>query len=272
MIVTKLSGGLGNQMFQYAIGRTLALKNKTDLRLDLSYYPGQSLRSYALEAFAIKAKAATLLDRLYVRFWGTRTTEETLAFDPGVLGLAGTIYLDGYWQTEKYFIENRERLLEVFSLKKQFSPAAQEVLRDIESGKPSISVHVRRGDYVSNEKINSVHGTPDTSYYDRAAALAAQKCSGLPRFFIFSDDPNWCKDNMELPGETSIGSRPGISDAEELLLMSRCSHHIIANSSFSWWGAWLNTSTHKIVIAPKQWYREASREPRDIIPPSWIRI
>jgi hypothetical protein len=136
----------------------------------------------------------------------------------------------------------------------------------------SISIHVRRGDYVTLAAASEFHGLMGPDYYKAGAEAILRGKNETPSFFVFSDDPEWCKENIKLPGEiTYIDWNTGKNSFEDMRLMSNCKHHVIANSSFSWWGAWLNPSKEKIVVAPKQWFNDTSNQ-TDIVPESWIRL
>ncbi len=266
MIVTKLSGGLGNQIFQYAIGRKLSIQNDTDLVLDISHYADDTKRKYALYVFNIKAQTIDKMSgHIFLDY-----NEKQFSFDPEVLKIEGDTWINGYWQTEKYFMDIREIILDDLRLKKELSLESKKILEEI-SNSNSISLHVRRGDYVTEAKTNAFHGTCSESYYVEAVSKVSK--SGVIKIFVFSDDIKWCKENLKFPHSTVyVNERSTIPDYEELILMSKCKHNIIANSSFSWWGAWLNTNNDKMVIAPKKWFSNSSIDTRDVIPETWIKI
>lgn len=266
MIVTKLSGGLGNQIFQYALGRSLSIKNNADLVLDISHYSTDTKRKYALSVFNIEAQTSS------VEYSKTLNTikESRFSFDPGILDTKDNTVLDGYWQTEKYFSDIRETILKDIQLKNDLGQESSEILNDINNSN-SVSLHVRRGDYVTEAKTNAFHGTCSESYYSEALSKASK--SGEIKIFVFSDDIKWCKENLKFPHPTVyVNEGSTIPDYEELILMSKCKHNIIANSSFSWWGAWLNTNTNKIVIAPSKWFNNTKVDTSDVIPETWIKI
>jgi len=231
MIVVKLKGGLGNQMFQYAHGRNLSYRRKTVLKLDKSFLDnflwqkivGVTPRKYELGGFNIQAELAKSKN-----------------------------CLDGYWQSEKYFKNIRKILLRDFTLKKESKNFLKYKKLIIKTN--SVSVHIRHGDYIKRPVTRKYHLNPD--YYRQAIEIIKQKVK-KPHFYLFSDDP-------------IISNFSGLNNNEELILMSFCKHNIIANSSFSWWGAWLNTNPKKIVIAPKKWFR-AKTDP-EIVPQSWTKI
>jgi hypothetical protein len=296
MIITQLNGGLGNQMFQYVLGRVLALKHNTDLHFDLSLFIKHqshltTKRQYELNPFNLPVKIAT--PDLVEKFRQSHTfkalinrylslnlnlssdkyiNESGQKFQPEILKLPDNIYLSGYWQTEKYFIDYRDQIIKDFSKRK--SPVSLKN-KQIKSGIEnchSVSVHIRRGDYITNKSAKAYHGTCSISYYQKAMKLI-EKTVKNPKYYIFSDDPEWTKNNIKPEHQAIyISHNKGIDCHEDMRLMSRCKHNIIANSSFSWWGAWLNQNVKKIVIAPQQWFLNKSVNQKDIIPKKWIKI
>ena len=180
-------------------------------------------------------------------------------------------YFDGYWQSEKYFIDHREALLDIFTLSKEISHQSKAYLQGITKSN-SISLHIMRGDYVSNESTNKIHGTCDVEYYQQAFSKIKETHDNA-HFFVFSDDLDWAKDNLGFIDKiTYIELAEDIPDHEEMFLMSQCNHNIIANSSFSWWGAWLNQHINKIIIAPKNWFRVDIHDTKDLTPADWTLI
>ena len=288
MIISHIIGGLGNQMFQYAAGRAFADSRNTQLKLDLSDMAGYQLRSYALDQFAIRAEIAdpteiparkpkglkAKLGQLRGRHKSqtVRYVEPSLRFDPEVRELPEPVHLTGYFQSERYFNDFAAEIRRDFALAQPFTAERQQVFDAIRTASKPVSVHVRRGDYVSNAHANSVHGTCEPAWYDMAIA---QMIESLPdaTFFLFSDDPQWAKDNIAFPRPVTL-VEPGSDgrDAQDMQLMAACHSHIVANSSFSWWGAWLNPNPEKRVIAPKQWFRSKEMDATDLVPESWKRV
>ena len=295
MIIVKLMGGLGNQMFQYATARRLAHANNTELRFDITSYENidkkDTPRKYELDCMKIDGRIADDQDLSkvkpadYVRKLHERVEhkigrskviyqygERNARFDPRVLSLKDNTYLVGWWQNEKYFADIKDALQKEFVPAKQASGNNAEWLEQAKSTN-SISVHVRRGDYVSNKHAKAHHGLATTNYYNAAATYVKTYIKN-PHFFVFSDDINWCKQNLKFGGKvTFVEGNVGPNAYEDLRIMSACQHNIIANSSFSWWGAWLNKNDDKIVIAPRIWFQDekANRE-TDIIPSEWMRM
>ncbi len=286
MIITQLAGGLGNQMFQYALGQTLALKNHDTLKLDIrNYTPDNTFRSYKLKHFAITAAIATpeeiarikrdwpVISRFVRAFKIRILRQESVSFKPAILEKTGDQYLEGYWQSERYFQDSASVIRRDFTLKEPLGPGAATVAAQIAATAAPVSLHVRRGDYASDAKVNAMFGTCSPNYYRRALKLIRERVP-TAHFFVFSDDIEWVKQQLELgPDAVFVSNKTTLQDYEELYLMSLCHHHIIANSSFSWWGAWLDPRPDKIVIAPRVWFHGTNPKMyRDIVPTSWIKL
>ncbi len=289
MIIVRLIGGLGNQMFQYAAARQLAHHHNTDLFLDVTRVASYSLREYELDVFKINAKIATpyllkqvafsLKDavRLGIRHFFSGETiiqyikEQTPDFHEQVVSLPDNICLEGYWQSEKYFSEIVDIIRTEFSFVNPPSAINQELLEEI-CGYNSVSVHIRRGDYISNPKTMEFHGVLGIDYYTRALNLIRKNVKN-PHIFVFSDDISWGRKNLkiDLPIQF-IGHNGAEKDYEDLRLMSNCKHHLIANSSFSWWGAWLCENPDKVIYAPKKWFNAPGINAGDLIPDSWFVV
>lgn len=248
-VIVRLKGGLGNQMFQYAYGRNLALKQKAVLELDRSFLRrrfwqkmiGVTPRGYELEEFNIKAGFAKP------------------DFRPR---------REGYWQNEKYFKKIRPFLLREFTLKKESEDFLK--LKKLVRNSSSVSIHFRRGDYVASLATNKYHGVLNLDYYMKAIKVINKRVKNS-HFFVFSDDVEWVKKNFSIRKQiTYISGDYALTNIEEMLLMSMCKHNIVANSSFSWWGAWLNKNPRKIVVAPKRWFMV--KTDLQTIPRSWIKL
>lgn len=175
--------------------------------------------------------------------------------------------LIGYWQSEAYFASIRSTLLSDFRLARPLSYRATEMAVNIRAT-IAVSLHVRRGDYATLPEVTSYHGICGQTYYRKAVQYMKSKVPDA-RFFVFSDDPAWCRQSLEGSGAMTI-VEPSDSAAEDMYLMSLCRHHIVTNSSFSWWGAWLNLRSDKVVIAPKLWISPIAPVQPDIIPPDWL--
>jgi hypothetical protein len=282
-------GGLGNQMFQYALGRRLALDRNVPLKLYLNWYEKVDDRRYELDQLNINAEIASYEEffRLtyYSRNWFTRKLykiyqypisyyrkryvieQEPRKFDSNILHVPKTAYLNGYWACERYFEPIQARIRQEFSPSIPLSESHQKLSLKIQNDPSSVSVHIRRGDYVSLPGFLVL----PIDYYQRAAVYINQYISS-PHFYIFSDDIEWVKVHLKLNSEmTFIEPSAGGKDLLDMQLMSQCRHHINANSSFSWWGAWLGEKSDGIVIVPNQWHANKPY-PEDLIPDRWIRI
>lgn len=285
MIIVKLQGGLGNQMFQYALGRNLSLIHNVPFKIDSSYLrkPNQSRRTFLLDGFNIAATEATVaeiaqyrstfqkvLDWLRPEPKRKKVLEHSPDFDPSLLKRSDG-YFDGHWHNKKYFQANEQTIRKDFTLKNPFGASARETSEKIKSEHNATSLHIRRGDYVTISKIAAVHGTLPLSYYETACEIILDKNPDA-HFFISSDDIAWSKANFPKNLPATFISSPEISECEELTLMSMCKHNIIANSTFSWWGAWLNTNSDKIVIAPKDWYHDPNRNAWELMLPYFITL
>jgi len=290
MIIVRLIGGLGNQMFQYAIGRSLAYRLNTELKLDISYFERNTLRQYHLFPFNIIQNFATLDDLNRVRksyFVRLKSpiqllkdtlnreipiipiTERFVDFDPEILNLPDNVYLNGYWQSEKYFKDIEEIIRNEFRIKIPPDPFNKKIGEQIQY-EESVSIHVRRGDYVSDPETNQAHGVCNIEYYQKAVNEIITRVNN-PQFYLFSDDPDWAKANITAPAPiVFITQKDWTKSYEDLRLMSLCKHHIIANSSFSWWGAWLAKNEGQIVIAPSKWFTTIKWNYADRLPPDWM--
>ncbi len=262
MKIVKIKGGLGNQLFQYAYGRSLELAGKK-IVFDTSFFAGNKAgmdtpRNFTLDKFDLKTKAEF-----------SNKKHSVLDFVDKVLVKANLVP-NGFWQSEKYFKNIEANIRQEFMPKLPLDNKFANILNQIEHT-PSVSIHIRRGDYVNNEKTKSVHNVCGLSYYQKAIDIILASVNN-PTFFIFSDDIDWVSKNLVVPHPTFWVSNLKGEDYEELILMSKCKHNIIANSSFSWWGAWLNTNPDKIVIAPKQWLTNKTSNGLNILPSLWTQI
>ena len=292
MIVVRLIGGLGNQLFRYAVARHLAEIHRTVLKIDISGFKTYKLHRYSLWPFNIQESFASpeevtaltvpkrgiaecVIKRVLRRPPEPAPTyireKKLFHFNPDILELPDGIYLDGSWQSEKYFADIENIVRQEFTVKTPPTGKNKELAEQITS-RESVSLHIRRGDFVSNSHTNQVHGTCDLDYYFRCVEHLTQTVKN-PHFFIFSDDPEWARDNLKLPYPMTLVDHNGADkNYEDLRLMSQCKHHIIANSTFSWWGAWLNQNPEKIVLAPKRWFKSDDYKPKDLIPDGWSKV
>jgi hypothetical protein len=297
MIIVKLQGGLGNQMFQYALGRALSIQLNTSLKLDLSFLLDrtpteyQVFRDYELDIFDIAAKFANLNEKnRYIcpytsypklAFWKLRRKvmdykyfqeEKWFTFDARLSKLKGNCYLDGFWQSPKYFEKFKDVILKDFSFNEKIPDQIKKLSDEIISSN-SVCLHVRRGDYVSLANANKHHGVTGIDYFNTAISKISETIKDL-RIYVFSDDIPWCIENIKSDFLITFVEHeyPNRQLKDYFRLMSLCKHFIISNSSYSWWTAWLNQNPSKIVIAPKQWLNDPNIDTSDLIPDSWIRI
>lgn len=290
MIIVRLIGGVGNQLFQYSAGMSLAHFHQVQLKLDITGFDNYRLHDYCLDNFKITAKIATNEDlRCYVnnyslfekfRLFGRITKpfltkknylkEKSFTFDPNFFSFPSSSYLEGYWQSEKYFLPIEGVLRKEFVLKTPIAKENSNFLSSIRSSN-SVAVHVRRGDYFSNAATKKIHGVLPINYYTEAVNYLNSAKKNLI-FYIFSDDIEWCEKNLSLNANVVYVKTSKINGnfSDDFRLMSLCKHNIIANSTFSWWAAWLNSNSDKIIVAPKLWFRSKERSSRDIIPSNWV--
>jgi hypothetical protein len=289
MIIVKVFGGLGNQMFQYAFARRLAYERGVKLKVDLSWFQTQTMRIYMLDRFNIATEIATpeeiirltksnwtsISGRIHravqwrLPYYHRLVVEEAYyAFDPEVFKVGRNALIVGYWQSEKFFLPIHQTIRKEFKLKQSLSQESLNWANKIQSCN-SISIHVRRGDFIGDTSTNQ---SLPISYYQHAVEYLLKHCPD-PNFFIFSDDLPWAYHNLNIHISSKyVHFEEKKGDEEELILISLCKNHIIANSTFSWWGAWLCANPGKIVIAPKNWINDTKINNNDLLPDSWIRI
>ena len=292
MIISRLIGGLGNQMFQYAAGFALARQLGKTHYLDVSDFDDYRLHqgfelanvlSITSEIAAASQvsdllgwRAGKLAKRVFSRPWfnflGRRSfvAEPHFNFWDGLADFKGDQYLSGYWQSERYFLDAQDSIRAEFSFKKPLVGVNAQ-LASAMTKSTSVSVHVRRGDYLSNHRNHGVMHVAESTYYQSAIAHVASRVA-KPEFYVFSDDMIWAKENIYFDYPCTYISHNSQADSYiDMQLMSNCQHHIIANSTFSWWGAWLNPNLEKIVLAPKLWFRNGTPD-QDLIPSHWVRL
>jgi hypothetical protein len=297
MIIVKLMGGHSNQLFQYATGRRLAKKRGVELKLDITSFdnmaPQDTPRYYELDCYQLKASIATpddlskiepedysknfagkLAHKLRLGSNIRRFGEVSTGFNKSVLSASRNTYLIGWWQNERYFSDIRDDLLKELEPSTPISKINKKLIEQIKASE-SIWIHVRRGDYITNKHANVFHGFTGIEYYKKALQILVKS---IPKerqndikLFVCSNDIAWCKKNLKFPYPiTYIVNKQG---SDDMRVAKQCKHDILANSTFSWWGAWLNENPNKIVIAPKVWFQDQKANTEtEIVPPSWIRI
>ncbi len=299
MIVIRLRGGLGNQLFQYAAGTSLALHHGVPLKLDTYYYTHHPYRTLALSHFQVTYESASeaeiadfvgksRLERFFHKQTNYRYCRRAFGqpyyhYDPSFYQLPNHQYLSGYWQSERYFQPHASVVRQHFVPR---TPPSEKNARLIDNMKrsESVSLHVRHGDYAVASSASHFFAVLDESYY-RAAIRWVQARVTSPQFFIFSDNIAWCRRTFtDVPAAVFVDHNQGEDSYWDLWLMAQCRHHIIANSSFSWWGAWLDAREDKLVVAPRQWFKsdryqgprsvypERTYQLQDQLPHAWTRL
>lgn len=300
-IIIRLLGGLGNQLFQYALGKQLSIIHNRPLKLDVNYYtaaksdPKLGIRVYGLNHFNIEEKFATAeelapfrkylkkdffskvrrhlsgVGEYYKRSYIFEPPKNYFVFDQRLLSapLKSPVYLDGFWQAEKYFLGIEKIIRQEFAFKEVPDTTNQKMLSDI-SSVDSVAIHIRHGDNAT--KVAKNHGVLPLEYYQKAIDDLTKTVKN-PSFFVFSDDPTWAKENLQLGFPAVFVSHNGDEkNYEDLRLMSACKHHIIGNSTFSWWGAWLGKKTGQLVYAPKRYHMVSNIPTVDLYPQTWKKI
>ena len=277
MVIVRIMGGLGNQLFQYAAGRSVSCKHKVPLKLDLSYYrfygDTKWARKYGLQHFATiqdEAKENEIIEaKKFLHF-----KEEHFSYHREIKQVGPEVYLDGYWQSEQYFQDIIPTIQkELVNISKP-TIENRRMAKRIQSGNESVCLHIRRGDYVTDRHVANILGPCGLDYYERAIRMISKHVT-RPHFYLFSDDAAWVRQNLKIGyPSTLVDINDEVTCHEDMRLMSLCRHNIIANSTFSWWGAWLSQCSKKIIIAPKKWLRQQTKawDSKDLIPHSWYRL
>jgi len=289
-VTVLLMGGLGNQLFQIAAAKAISQKLSCKLLIDKSH-PSINTHPFLLDAFSFEyetvkenhsymkkhRKYISVFNKIYKNFkinFGSKFfyIEKDYSFQENFFKINEGKFLFGYFQSEKYFIQISKIIKEMFQIKTELSEENKFWVNKIKQYN-SISLHIRRGDYISNPSAKLLHNSCFESNYYQEAINYITKYVQNPFFMIFSDEPDWIRKNFKIdfPYEI-IGHDQKEQSYEDLRLMSLCKHNIIANSTFSWWGAWLNENPDKIVIAPKKWFNISSVDTKDIIPDAWVKL
>lgn len=279
MLIVKLKGGLGNQLFQYGFGRLISNKRNEQLKLDISSLGSakDTKRSFVLDKFNIKAEIASKEEiqkyapSAFARFTKQKILREFhIGWQPQLL-TSQKKYFEGYWQSYLYLDPIKDKLLQEITLKNPFTDYYQQISSQIKNSL-SVAIHIRRGDFTDNQKIKSIHQTITLEYFQKAFSLIESKLQNNT-YFVFSDDIAWVKTNLKTNFPTTYVSPEKNSEAtQELILMSQCQHQIIANSTFSWWAAYLNQNLNKIVIAPKKWNNKYQKHYQHLLPKDWLSL
>lgn len=295
MFYIGLGGGLGNQMFQYAFGVAASLESGVPLALDLYNFgkegPRYTARNFQLNHFNIQAHIASESEcaKFHTKkAWVIRKIKDRInrksdhVFDKSALKVKHGQYLQGLWQSEKYFKKYADTIRKELTLKNPLGIEALQVSNEIQElknqGVATILVHIRRGDFVTNAASLSLLGVLGNEYFTVGVEEIVKKLKSISpnikcHIFVASEDTNWVQQNIKFHHPVTYISRPGIYDFEEIILMSQCDHFVISNSTFSWWSAWLSSYANKIVVAPKVWMQgNPDVKTDDLIPTEWIRI
>jgi len=289
-IIVKLNGGLGNQMFQWALARMI--EERTDIKtlLDMSYFKKGYARAYQLGIFKLKASfvedfwTKSKLELMWFFrkqiTWGrclgiNLYSESCFQFDSNINRVKPNTHVEGFFQSERYFKSIENILRNDFAFVEPPEGENRKLVQQIQATN-SISLHIRRGDYVQKKRYQNAYADCSLDYYKRGVEHIMELLENKsvpPVLYIFSDDIDWVKNNLKLPYESIyVAHNTGDKSYEDMRLMSLCKHNIIANSSFSWWGAWLNKNPDKVVIAPQKWFNDEKIVQTDIIPETWIRL
>jgi len=249
------------------------------MKIRVTPFRKKNIRQYELHHFTIEekfiqpsfhwVKKYLKADKVYSGF--NTFKEKHVHLHPDFFDITDNTYVEGVFQSEKYFKDFENEIRQGFTFKTQPNAENKVLLNEIQSVN-AVSLHIRRGDYVSNSETQKTHGVCSLEYYERTIDLISSKVES-PHFFLFSDEPEWVQQNLSIHHPfTVITHNSGANSFEDMRLMSNCQHNIIANSSFSWWGAWLNVNKNKTVIAPKEWFADKQHNASDIIPTSWVKV
>ena len=284
MVTTSIKGGLGNQMFQYAAGYALSQRLGVPMQLDLSFFSKQEKRKFELTDLCIDFEATSSLSTEFKaklnRFLPKLSTleksyvEPFSFYDPFFEKIQSPCRIDGYFQSELYFGSYRKDIIRQYQPKKKITERNKAYLARIKASTCSVAVHLRRGDYL-DPKIASIHGVLTDEYYENAIKILSSMVGADYELFIFTDDPLFVRQRWGAGKSVVIVEGNGDSPINDIYLMSACDHSIIANSSFSWWGAWLNERKDKITIAPRQWFQQDIMRVKntcDLYSKSWITL
>lgn len=287
-VIVGLSGGLGNQLFQYASAKALSLRLNLPLKLDLTWFLCNPSRAYELDKYSLTEElffdklcwslklgyVKNKIFRKFSEFYLGKPVfrERNFDFNQRFTSLNRSVYMEGYWQSHLYFSSYKDSILKSITFKDAMPRFVLDVLREIRAKKNSVCVHVRRGDYINAAKNVQIYASCPIDYYINAVNLLNQELKDI-HCFIFSDEIDWARQNISLNAScTFVDVNSPSQPSLELELMRNCQHFIIANSSFSWWAAWLGSYEKKKVIAPKNWFLDQLKVTDHLIPPTWTVI
>ena len=292
--IVELTGGLGNQLFQYAAARALALREARRLHFAWHLHRGDTQRRFMLSAFSLPVGVdREPLTRMRLRLLGLRSPLPLVDRKPGptwqrmtcrlahlkergfahapLASDAQGVVLQGYFQSWRYFADAQPEIRSELQVAQPPSGPNAVLLRRMAT-ENAVCLHIRRGDYVSNPAAAAFHGSMQLDYY-RAAIAALGACGRDATFYVFSDDPAWARAHLQTGRPTVVVAHNGVDAPwEDLRLMAACRHFVIANSSLSWWGAWLSEHPQKRVVAPARWFADSTIDTRDLCPGTWLRL
>ena len=282
-VIIKITGGLGNQLFQYAAGYAVAKKLKTSLRVDLSSFneklsSNTTSRNFLLDRFNISTIANNghdLSESLQQNNSTNIYTESSFFYSEDLKKVKAPVILKGYFQSERYFSNVEPDIRSQFTLRDSLSMRAQQYSKTIIETPIPVSLHIRRGDMAHVPYINKFHGVMTIDYYKRAIYIMQKMYGTGIHFFVFSDEPDYVRKHFDFVTNKTIIIGDTEYPQEDLCLMSQCHHHIIANSTFSWWGAWLSPHPGKTIIAPRWWFTRETMKVKntiDLYPEGWLVI
>ena len=292
MVILKLQGGLGNQMFQYAFASLLAKKNKTEVYLDKTFLSrkkkiGFTIRNFELHVFNNNYNEASkkqlslfyklsFLNKIKKRLnlnYPKIFNEPFFGFNKSALNIKSPVYLNGYFQSTVYFNGFELMIKDLFLFSTDSLDLLNKDLLAKIKNTNTISVHIRRGDYVEDKVTQEFHGSCSLEYYFKAIKLLIDPYKDYTLVF-FSDDTDWVKvqfESLSYP-KIFVDNNKAENSWKDMMLMSSCTHNIIANSSFSWWAAWLNENSEKRVVAPRKWFASSDLDIKKLLPDEWIKL
>jgi hypothetical protein len=295
MIIAAFKGYVGNQLFQYAAARKIAIDNNTELKLDINNwhwqrpYGREHENSWCLQFFNVQHNLATqkeaekfrkkdlfyYFERIFMpRNKRRYVWEKNWEFDEALVGLKRkNVYIYGQFQSPEYFMNIEDILRKELTFKEPQGENYDKMMEKIKNTS-SVSVHIRRNDFILDKKLANIYYQLPLEYYKKAFQIIGEKVKN-PTVFVFSDDIEWVKNNLPIPFPVEYVSDKGFRDYQEVILMGACKHNVTANSTFSWWGAWLGTNKDKVVVTSKTWYNDTVKNERyvtHLIPEDWIKI
>ncbi|MFA7658462.1 MAG: alpha-1,2-fucosyltransferase [Candidatus Gastranaerophilaceae bacterium] len=273
MLIVSLLGGVGNQLFQYASARAISIRTGMELKLDITEFDDYKLRKYELGNFNIQENIASVNEIVWMLkrkrlFQQNYFKEKNNRFMPELLKIKHHAYLEGYFQSEKYFKDVEQIIRQELTFKNLDFIQNQDIFKELRQ-KNSVSIHIRCGDYINDSKNEKIYNVCTMKYYQSAIKYILERVEN-PAFYVFSDDIAWVVRNFKPDVDVKILNIENWQ--EDFYFMQNCKHNIIANSSFSWWGAWLNSNPDKIIVAPDRWFNGPKSSYKPIVPNAWAKV